>query len=515
MRQVRIAFPRQPLPLAGCAARLLPFLFPELTAARRCRKSGGAAIEPDLFERQFVLARRAFGPQESWRHIPLPAGWVLSAHRALPVDIEDDGSPQRRRLVLGHRYCVDPARRRGSGRYAALDWPLVRNDPVGLMALFYSGTGNDLVVASHPALALKSRLGTIPPYDITHPLQHRHPINFIPAPATRWNAVRRTFCDQAIDLDAGAVVHADHGIRPMASFEAARDAVAEELCRFAEEARRRISGTVFLPLTAGLDSRTVAAAFLATGLPFEAVTLRFVGKPATDATVARRISRAFGLRHHAMALNKPDPARRDRFAAQVSDAFEDWTLTHTFPGDAYRYQQPGDAMIVAGCFEIGRQHSFPKALGDLDLATASGAGIWARVNGVASGPTALTDALDEWKAWRCAHPEGLDWLAALYLDQRLTAWRATIELGYDLLPAVVLHPANHVRILSGMITPDAADQGDGRLQRAVIERLEPRLLDFPINPPSLEQRLRWLRGRWRRRSLRLAGLLTGGWTGGR
>ncbi len=434
---------------------------------------------------------------------------MLSAHRALPVDVDDGDGPERRRLVLGHRYCVDPATGRGSGRYAALDWPLLRNDPVGLLALFHTGAGEDLVVASHPALALQCSLGTVPPYDITDPLEHRHPINFIPAPATRWRAVRRTFCDQAIDLDAAAVVHADHGIRPMPSFAAARDAIAEELCRFAEEARRRIPGTVFLPLTAGLDSRTVAAAFLATGLPFETVTLRFVGKPATDATVARRISRAFGLRHQALALRKPDPALRDRFAAQVSDAFEDWTLTHTFPGDAYRYLRAGDAMIVAGCFEIGRQHSYPKALGDLDLSAASGAAIWARVNKVTCGPTALTDALDDWKAWRGAHPDGLDWLAALYLDQRLTAWRASIELGYDLLPAVVLHPANHVRILSGMITPDPADQQSGRLQRAVIEALEPRLLDYPVNPPSLEQRLRWLRGRWRRRARRVAGLLTG------
>jgi hypothetical protein len=442
-----------------------------------------------MFERQFLVARRAFGPDEAWRHIPLPSGWVLSAHRELPVDIVDGEGPEPRRLVLGHRYCADPVTGRGSGRYVALDWPLLRTDPVGLMALFYTGTGDDLVVASHPALALQARYGTVPPYDINDPLGHRSRINYIPAPATRWHAVSRAFCDQGINLDAAAVVHADHGIRPMASFEAARDAIAEELCRFADEAKQRISGKIFLPLTAGLDSRTVAAAFLARRLPFETVTLRYEAKPESDITIARRISRAFGLRHQTLAPRKPDPEKRDRYAAQVSDAIEDWALTHTFPGDAYRYLQPGDAMIVAGCFEVGRQYYAPD-LGDLDLGATSGAEIWARMNRGATGPTALTDALDAWKAWRGAHPEGLDWLAAFYLDQRLTAWRASFELGYDLLPGISLHPANHVRILSGMITPDPEDQRDGRLQRAVIELLEPRLLDFPVNPPSLEERLR-------------------------
>ena len=36
--------------------------------------------EPPMFERQFLVARRAFGPDEAWRHIPLPSGWVLSVN---------------------------------------------------------------------------------------------------------------------------------------------------------------------------------------------------------------------------------------------------------------------------------------------------------------------------------------------------------------------------------------------------------------------------------------------------
>ena len=440
---------------------------------------------PSLFERQFLISRAPFGEAGEWRHIALPTGWVLSAHKDLPVEIEA-GRPHK--LVLGHRFCADPVTGRGAGRYVALDWPVLRSDPVGLMGLFHRGAGADLSVASHPALLLQAHHGHVPPYDITDPLRRSYKINYIPAPATRWHEVRRTFCDQAIDLEAGALVHADHGIRPMASFDAARDAVADELCRFAEEARARIPGKIFLTLTAGRDSRTLAAAFLATGTPFETVTLRFVGKPRTDATIARRISRAYGLRHQILTLRKPDPDKRARYAAQISDAIEDWTLTHTYPGDAYRYLQPGDAMMVGGCFEIGRK-CYAKTLRELDIATASGAAIWSLLNKRA-GPKALTDALDDWKAWRGAYPDGLDWLAALSLDQNHGAWRPTLELGYDLLPGVSLHPANNACILSGLLTPSFAEQFEGQLQRAVIEKLAPRLLDFPLNPPDLKQRIK-------------------------
>ena len=188
---------------------------------------------------------------------------------------------------------------------------------------------------------------------------------------------------------------------------------------------------------------------------------------------------------------------------QAAGAFLDWDISHIFPGNGYRYQRPGDAMIAANGFELGR-HYFARYFGDLDFAAASGAEIWARRSG-APGPPALAALLDDWRDWRGAHPGGLDWSNAFYLDQRLGAWRASLEAGYDLLPAVVLNPANDARVLSALVTPDFPDQVAGRLQHALIARLAPELAGFPLNPPTLAERLRRFPRGLRRRVRRLAG----------
>lgn len=440
-----------------------------------------------LHRRQFVIARRPVAVDPSWTAVPLAEGWILSHQADLPVEI-DRRVPEAPEVLIGVRLAADPATGRGAGRYARVQWPRVSGDAAGLLGLHVGrsgGSGGELVVASSAAVAMLALSGEIPPFDIDDALVHPGNGNYLPSPGTRWRAVRRLFCDQAIDLRTGAVEHADHGIAPLAGFEAAREVAAAELVRFAEELKSRIAGTVFLPLTAGLDSRTVAAAFLAAGLRFETVTFRYTGKPITDVRIAAAISRRFGLVHHIIDLEPARPGIAALVERHTGGAVLGWDIKELIPGNAYRYQRPGDAMIAAGCFELGRQYFaryFEGLDGDgPDFPAALGARIFKR--------PAFTPFLADWRDWRAAHPEGLDWVNAFYLDQRLGAWRAALEQSYDLLPALALNPANDARIYSALVTPEPAEQADGRLQKALIARLEPRLARFPINPPTLGARL--------------------------
>ncbi|WP_297975815.1 7-cyano-7-deazaguanine synthase [uncultured Amaricoccus sp.] len=444
-----------------------------------------------LHRKQFVIARRPVAVDPSWISVPLAEGWILSYQQDLPVEV-DRRVPDAPEVLIGARLCADPATGCGAGRYARVRWPRVSGDAAALLGLHVGRSGGEFVVASSPAIAMLALTGEIPPFDIDDPLAHPGNGNYLPSPGTRWRAVRRLFCDQEIDLRTGAVEHADHGIRPLAGFDAARDVAATELARFAEELKSRIPGTVFLPLTAGLDSRTVAAAFLAAGLRFETVTFRYMGKPVTDVRIAAAISRRFGLTHHILDLEPARPGIAALVEQHTCGAVLGWDIKELIPGNAYRYQRPGDAMIAAGCFELGRQY-FARYFSGLDCSSpdfpaALGAEIFAR--------DAFTPFLADWRDWRGAHPEGLDWINAFYLDQRLGGWRAALEQGYDLLPALVLNPANNARVYSALVTPEPAEQADGRLQKAMIARLEPRLARFPVNPPTLGARL------WRmRRSL--------------
>jgi hypothetical protein len=220
------------------------------------------------------------------------------------------------------------------------------------------------------------------------------------------------------------------------------------------------------------------------------MTFRCVGKPDIDATIAGRISRAIGVRHQVLQLETLVPSRSEPLVEIVGGAYDDWDISHLFPGNGYRYLKGGDAMLVGGCFAIGRR-VYNGYFEGLDFERATGAEIWEQRSGTA-GPPELTTFLDDWKEWRSGHLAGLDWSTAFYVDQRLTGWRAALEQGYDLLDATALHPANDAQVLSAFITPGPAEQASAALQSALIERLAPELMRFPLNPVPLARRLRRL-----------------------
>ena len=139
---------------------------------------------------------------------------MLSHQQDLALAL-DRSDPDRPQAVIGTRLCADAGTGRGAGRYVLLRWPVVSGDPAALLSLHVGRSGADLAVASSPALAMLALTGAIPPADVATPLDHRGAINYMPAPGTRWRAVRRLYCDQAIDLVTGEVRHADHGIRPL------------------------------------------------------------------------------------------------------------------------------------------------------------------------------------------------------------------------------------------------------------------------------------------------------------
>ncbi len=457
-----------------------------------------------LHARQFVIARQPVAVDGTWTAQALPDGWILSHQAGLAVEVlnPDPAAPE---ILLGHRYCLDPATGRGAGRYVHIAWPHVMPDPVGLLTLCAAGEGPGMVLSSSPALAMQALTGAIPPYDVTEPLEHRGAMNYLPMPMTRWHAVRRLFCDQKADLATGRIAHFPHGIAPLADAGTARGVVRDELVRFATELKSRIPGTVFLPLTAGLDSRTLAASFLAAGLPFEAVTLHYVGKPVADVTVAAAICRRFSIRHHVIGLAEPpDPAAGALLAGHVSDAFLDWDISHIFPGDGYRYQGQGDAMIPGTCFALARPDFVNYFPAEFDFARASGAEIWEARCGE-PGPPALAAAFEDWRDWRGAHLGGLDWVSAFYLDHRLTGWRGALEAGYDLLPAVSLNPANNAKIQAAFVTPGLEERLSGRMQREIVAELVPELMRFPLNPLSLGDRIRRIPRGLGRRLNRLRG----------
>lgn len=447
------------------------------------------------FSRQFIFTQSDEFVIAGWRRITLPQGWTLHAHPEAAVEVLD-GAPHAPAIRIGDVFNPDATGEIGGGRFVLLRWPEILPDAGALLALHYGSRGLRRAVASCPRLAALALEGRPRDPDLDAQIKHRSPINYIPMPATPFLGLRRLFHDQKIDLSTFAVLHRPSPIRRLPSYAAALSGLGDALCAFADALKARVQGRIFLPLTAGLDSRTLAAAFVARGIPFETVTLDYRGKPRSDVTVARAISRRIGVAHHIVRLADPDPVIAERFRTHTAGAFFDWDHTHIVPGGGYDYLGADDVMVVGACFDIGRQTAGSGCFKGLDFGTATGEEVWRRRTGTPP-QAALAGVLDEWIAWRRAHPLDMDFAAAFYLDQRIGGWRSAMEHGYTLLPGRSICPANDPRIYSAMLTPTASDQQAGRLQRDVIARLAPELAAFPVNPRTWRCHVKLLRRRLR------------------
>ena len=458
-----------------------------------------------VFRRQFLIARIPISLGPDWRNRSLPEGWVLSYHKDLNLS-ERTAAGGRSILVFGNAYCVDALEKGDAvGRFAYLDWPYVCNDRAGALLSIFCGRRGDVLVASSSASLAAIALGQDSETpDFRHPFPPGRAQRYMPAPGTRYRHVRRMLRDQRLNLREGQIERNRAPIVALASYDAAIETVTAELKRFAGELRDRTTGTIFVQLSAGLDSRTIVAAFAAQGVSFETTTFN-EGKEGTDvdATVAGSISRKLGIRHTITGLGTSEPEMQKVYWLQTGACVEGTSTTLFARDGGYRFLKPGDVLVGGACFELGREY-FGKRLGNLTLETATGAEIWRRL-GRQDGPPEFCAFLDEWLDWRRADPYGMSFLASHYLDQRLGAWASTLASAQDLLEGITIQPANNQRIFSALITPSLEDQMAGRLQKDAIGQLCPALMDFPINPVPFAGRVRrkvWKLKRAFRRRLR-------------
>jgi hypothetical protein len=442
-----------------------------------------------------IAAGDSFTPPRDWLQRQLPAGWVLHHERTL--DLAEHAEPDGRRvLLLGNAYCLRSIESGGSGRYAIMDWPYLSGDRAGaLLSLFYGERDGAFVVSSNAGLVAAALGGAQGP-SCDYELKHRTQQNYVPAPGSRYRGVRRLFRDQRVNLAARSVERSPAPVAPLGSREAAVSTLCDELTQFACDLRERTRGRIYLQLTAGLDSRTLASAFNAAGIDYETVTFRGPAKPESDIVMAARLSRVLGVRHHVIVPEPHDPVAAEAYGRITSDALNDWDLTHVYPGNVYRFVGRDDVMVGGGCLELGRQ-KFAQLFGDLTLESATGRVIWRRL-ARDDGPPDFVRFLDDWLGWRRADPYPLNLVATHYLDQRIGAWAATAMQGYDLVDGRVIHPANNPRIFAALVTPPLEEQVAGTLQFEAISAMAPALTAFPVNPVSVRTRLRHAVGRTRR-----------------
>jgi hypothetical protein len=437
------------------------------------------ATELTLHSRQFVLARQAHHIGPNWKHVTVGHGWLLSHDPALTVTSTDGG------FILGQSVQVEPEGQVNcAGRFCTVAYPWVLPDAAGLLNLYFGDGSEGSFVTSSPAIA--KILGA----------QHRPSrrliwgygtgMNWNPLPGSPLKGIRRLLRDQSLNLSSfSASFRREATLAPLSATQSALDTLCSSLRT--TTAALVNQGQLLLALTAGMDSRTLAAALLSNNVRFECVTHNFRGVKRADVTVAHAICRYLGVRHHVIDSVAAGDGPVDVWRQHTLGSYDDADNNVLFNADQYRFLQRDSILIRGGVFEVGRRY-YAFRLGDFNYENATGEALFRRFESSAVDDEAI-HSLDAWLQWRRDNDDGLDLMDSFYIGQRVGGWLAAAEQALDLLPGRSFHPANSLSAMRALVTPNPEDRKSGKLQKQAIAQMAPELLRFPFNPVLIREKI--------------------------
>lgn len=252
---------------------------------------------------------------------------------------------------------------------------------------------------------------------------------------------------------------------------------------------------VLLPLTAGRDSRTLLACARPWIERMRVYTAELGPSDVTswlDLRVATRIARDAGFRHMRVRHRPPRRADIEHWLLRTGRSVgleRGWRSCTTF-----NQLPPGHAHLLGMVGELA--HGYYWRRNDADR-TSVGPDRLLSVFG--SRPPPLIRAMVD--AWLDSLPcrDVLLTLNLFYLEQRLGCWAGVLPYGYAQDGRFMIFPLCHRDIIEAMLSQPSKVGTTDLLQRRIMEREWPELLEYPFNRPRGLQSLgmAWMRTRGR------------------
>lgn len=434
-----------------------------------------------LHRRQFLIARSATGLPDDWRQLPLGDGYRVFHDPDLCVTVRPDGEGSAVVLGIEVPVCRGAAHSNGheadgpvSGRFVRIRFPFVETDASGLLAVFYRVVNGSAVLTSSPGIAASVYGAPLNARPVRSP-----GLNWQPTPAAPMVGWKRLFADQRFCLKTLSAVHTPKRLTSDVSEDQAVALLTEGMVGYFKTLSTRFE-RILVPLTAGMDSRTVFATLMGSGSKFEAVTQVFSPASRGDAVTAIEICKRFGVRHHLIESDTVNPKAAALLQAHQGHAVCDADVKTLFPGNFYRFLQPGDVMVRGGLFELGQRDYIGKFIDmSFDRPDELPALIAQRFGEPAD--TGLVEMLQEWVAYRHAHSLDLDFIDAFFFDHDIGSWLSAIEQGLDMLPGVSLHPKNSLPFLQWLMSTSPSRRRLGVIQKRVVSSIDTTLGNMPYN----------------------------------
>lgn len=465
-----------------------------------------------LFRRQFLLGPKAAGKVEDWKETALDADCWISSHPDLEVSKVARGETTL--VLLG--YLLDPFHPRQTGEQILENiieeikvpddvFPLmastggryvmvikVKNslriftDPAGFRQLFYGfDQAGKLWCSSQPAL-LANELGlerdAVLEEDLFRlPLFKFSTEYWFPGNTTLIKGVVHLTPNHYLDLRTGEPIR----FWPKAS---PRDCPIEEaLERCAIILNGILRGAVerfdlAFAITAGLDTRVLLAAAkeVRDRIYFFTHTHERLNETGPDIDIPRQMLGKFGAAHHIVqGLEMLEPEFEAAFRQSVTAARTRIGKNALAIKTHFDELQRKPLVVNGFCGEITRSYyRLPQrvVLSGKVLATLAGM----------AGSESVEKAFGQWLEAARAHPQKtISLLDLFYWENRTANWGAMSYSEYD-IAFDSLSPFNCREVIELLLGVDSKLRlpPDYEIHRALIQKMWPELLDFPINPPA-------------------------------
>lgn len=250
-----------------------------------------------------------------------------------------------------------------------------------------------------------------------------------------------------------------------------------------------------LAMTGGIDSRTLFAAALRTGIEFETYTMVSPHVHPLDVSVARNISERFGIRHTILSVGRIDPDELDWYL--WFSAGQSVTLDSDFHAAGLWNQFSPDTIHVRGLgFELGR-HKYRDFIepDDQDLIRTNPNEIWKKFTRpwIRRLHHYNREAFGTYARWveDTMALSTMDFRDRLYLEQGIGTWCASAEYALGATGAQRISIGNSSALYNLFLREGPGSKKSGPLQRAMMAAVDPAFLDYPFAKPTPAERLRY------------------------
>ena len=450
-------------------------------------------------KRQFLICKKEL-ILPNFHRVRLFAGFFLYYHMDLDI-AASDGS---KNLLLGSAFKSTPGvisddlraintdniadiTSNWSGRWLVIVANTLHLDPGGMLGCYYGLQAGEPVLSS--SLALLNEIFSFEKNNDYKDIKHGNAMNWFPPPLTIFNGVKKLLVGQAININEGTIKRAgkrENKFRHLAQSEV-YTTLAIRLTTIVKNVCRVYGDEIYLPLTAGFDSRTLLAALLNSQTSFSAFLFEHDNISAADnkipATLAAKFKFSFSFINREKAFNKQ---KYDEYiahsAGQAADADGLFHAHSQFESLASKSTNKKKIILRGGVWETGRNF-YPTIDNALTLEEDILANLKPRFP-ILRESKLHEESVKLWIQHTQATHSNLSFRDRFYLEQRVSGWLAALEQAMDLTSFDRIHPAN----CQDMI--DLLALTEFNPQPKIIQELQLKLLETAFNPRSLKEILK-------------------------